>query len=484
MIEAAGLEVESVDAAHDRRRAPVRGPRATGDGSCVSLAGDIGASLAARKKSAPRARGLAVLELEVELDLESLVRRLTPRPGQRGDGAGFDRAVLWDTRSSETLDGELTLGLGSAAEVLAPSLGAARAQVAALFEAVKVSAGAPASRLRAFGGAAFDDRPLGPFAALGRARLVVPRWTLSAQPGKKTRVLLAVTPEDARELQRAILEAHALEAPALARAGQPPRLSSRVADDGAAAFLHLAQEASRSVEAGELEKVVVARCARVEGADDPGDVLSRLAGFAGCVRFALATTDATFLGATPEVLVAQGDAGVRTEAVAGSELRRGRDLTEVARLLMRDKDRREHALVVEMIRSDLERAGASVGARESARVRTLPHLHHLVTPIAAHAPGAHVLDLALALHPTPAMGGVPKSDAAAFLAAHESIERGWYAAPFGWCDARGHGAFVVGIRSALLLRDQRLGSTAGPASCAARCPSSSWPRPRPSSARC
>jgi isochorismate synthase EntC len=109
-----------------------------------------------------------------------------------------------------------------------------------------------------------------------------------------------------------------------------------------------------------------------------------------------------------------------------------------------------------MIRADLDGAGATVGPRESARVRTLAHVHHLVTPIAAQAPGAHVVDLALALHPTPAMGGVPKSEAAAFLAAHESIERGWYAAPFGWCDARGHGAFVVGIRSALVLAGEAL----------------------------
>ncbi len=49
------------------------------------------------------------------------------------------------------------------------------------------------------------------------------------------------------------------------------------------------------------------------------------------------------------------------------------------------------------------------------------------------------------------MGGVPRAAAEAFLRRHEGFARGLYASPFGWVDAAGHGAFVVGIRSALLL---------------------------------
>ena len=32
----------------------------------------------------------------------------------------------------------------------------------------------------------------------------------------------------------------------------------------------------------------------------------------------------------------------------------------------------------------------------------------------------------------------------------ESFDRGWYAGPIGWLDARGDGEFAVGLRSALV----------------------------------
>ncbi|MCA9642967.1 MAG: chorismate-binding protein, partial [Myxococcales bacterium] len=52
-----------------------------------------------------------------------------------------------------------------------------------------------------------------------------------------------------------------------------------------------------------------------------------------------------------------------------------------------------------------------------------------------------------ALHPTPAVGGVPRQFALDFLSEHEALERGWYAGPLGWYDAAGDGEFWVGLRS-------------------------------------
>jgi isochorismate synthase EntC len=60
------------------------------------------------------------------------------------------------------------------------------------------------------------------------------------------------------------------------------------------------------------------------------------------------------------------------------------------------------------------------------------------------------LELAVALHPTPAVGGVPRADALALIAALEPGPRGPWAGPVGWVDARGDGDWVVGLRSATL----------------------------------
>ena len=55
-----------------------------------------------------------------------------------------------------------------------------------------------------------------------------------------------------------------------------------------------------------------------------------------------------------------------------------------------------------------------------------------------------------ALHPTPAVGGFPGAEAAAWLDREEPCGRGWYASPVGWFDGYGNGQFAVAIRSALI----------------------------------
>jgi isochorismate synthase EntC len=81
---------------------------------------------------------------------------------------------------------------------------------------------------------------------------------------------------------------------------------------------------------------------------------------------------------------------------------------------------------------------------------------HLRTPVLAELREPHhVLELVERLHPTPAVGGVPRTEALAWIAEHERRPRGWYAGPVGWFDAAGDGEFSVALRSGLLL-----GSTA------------------------
>ncbi len=406
----------------------------------------VRSALASRKRSKSRVRALVAVELEVDADVERLVA-LAPAPGEAGT---FDAAVVWDSRGSETLDGELIVGLGAAVATTQgddPAADVARALAA-------VEDGAP---VRAFGGVAFEwaggsrSTPREPF---GRFTFVVPRWTFFAGANGRARLVVTTRLDGKEPDPRLAVEAAEIEA-ALTNGRRAPAVeepAARVVDDGAVPFVTLCEQAIAAIADGNLEKVVVARRALLKGAAPPAHVLARLAGNAGCVRFGLATPSGAFVGATPEVLVACDERGIRTEAVAGSEPRRGADLSEVSLLLVREKDRREHAFVLDAIRAALEGQGATVTAEREPHVRSLTHVHHLVTSISASASArAHALELAIALHPTPAMGGVPRAAAEAFLRRYETFARGLYASPFGWVDAAGHGAFVVGIRSALLL---------------------------------
>ncbi len=76
---------------------------------------------------------------------------------------------------------------------------------------------------------------------------------------------------------------------------------------------------------------------------------------------------------------------------------------------------------------------------------------HLGTRIEGRLRGTEpvgVLDLLQQLHPTPAVGGTPRAEALAFIAAHEAGERGYWAGPVGWVGADGDGEWMIGIRSA------------------------------------
>ena len=157
----------------------------------------------------------------------------------------------------------------------------------------------------------------------------------------------------------------------------------------------------------------------------------------------------TFLGATPERLVAITDGRVQTTALAGTAPRGDREALQSSL-----KDAEEHALVVDAIAAALEPFVVEVEKPDEPRVQVLTDVLHLETPIAGTlARPAHLLEVAAALHPTPAVGGVPQEAAIAHILAHEP-PRGWYAAPFGTFDRHGEGELVVAIRSGVLRGDR------------------------------
>ena len=129
-------------------------------------------------------------------------------------------------------------------------------------------------------------------------------------------------------------------------------------------------------------------------------------------------------------------------------------------LLQSSKDRHEHELVVEAITQVLQHQGLSPQQPRHPRLASHGPLRHLHTPITAALKGQHPLALAEALHPTPAVAGLPRREAMAWLRSLEPFERGAYAAPIGWIDSAGDAELRVAIRSGVL-RGSRLELTAG-----------------------
>ncbi|MBW3556893.1 MAG: isochorismate synthase [Actinobacteria bacterium] len=207
-----------------------------------------------------------------------------------------------------------------------------------------------------------------------------------------------------------------------------------------------------AIAGGELEKVVVARevvveCNRPIVVHDVVDRLRTL--YPSCMVFSVDG----FVGASPELLVERRSGDVRCHPLAGTYPRSGDPAVDrqlAAELLASAKERREHRYAVEQISEVLRPLCDRLTVPGAPSVLPLRNVVHLGTDIRGHlvGPAPTALELAVLLHPTPAVGGTPTKLALDWLAENEQLDRGRYAGPVGWVDARGDGCYALGIRSA------------------------------------
>ena len=225
--------------------------------------------------------------------------------------------------------------------------------------------------------------------------------------------------------------------------------------NGEEVFRALVKQAVAEVESGKLAKVVAARSVHVGGAADPWRILDALRRrYPTCVTYGVFRGHSVFLGASPELLVELRRGRVTSSALAGTVARGGDELSD-ARLEDRfrhdPKELAEHQYVVQGLRQALHEVGVEVDAPQSLEIVKLANVQHLSSPVTGQAPaGTSILDLVNAVHPTPAVAGLPRSAALDWLAANEELDRGWYAGPIGFVDSSLEGSFRVALRCALL----------------------------------
>lgn len=209
-----------------------------------------------------------------------------------------------------------------------------------------------------------------------------------------------------------------------------------------------------------LEKVVLARTVilRSEQPFRVDDVLEKLRVDTSSTTFAipLPPTSAgslprTFVGASPELLVAKRGRTVVSHPLAGSSRRfqqTHRDREAAQTLLRSEKDLREHAMVVESVADRLAPYCRDLRVPESPALLATRSVWHLGTLIEGTLRSDDVssLELAAALHPTPAVCGTPREAALEAIHALEPFDRGFFAGAVGWSDVTGDGEWIVAIR--------------------------------------
>ncbi|WKX69478.1 isochorismate synthase [Streptomyces sp. XD-27] len=259
------------------------------------------------------------------------------------------------------------------------------------------------------------------------------------------------------------------------RAGAPVGVRAPDAESGTAwtvaprpepaAYVDGVRRALELIDRGDLRKVVLARCLELT-ADAPVWVPALLARLVradpAAYAFAVDVTapgdsaPRTLVGASPELLVSRRGATVVANPLAGSAPRSGDealDRERVARLRDSAKDLGEHAHTTAQVAEVLGRFCVDLEVPARPEVIGTPTMWHLSTRITGRLadptdPACSALGLAEALHPTPAVCGVPEAGARAAIADLEPEDRGYYAGMVGWTGLDGDGEWAVTIRSA------------------------------------
>lgn len=223
----------------------------------------------------------------------------------------------------------------------------------------------------------------------------------------------------------------------------------------------LVQKAVQEIKNGHAKKIVLAREIQLTLNKQAhiGNMLRRLLRTQpNSYVFAYEAGDDCFIGATPERLVLVEDQHILSTCLAGTAPR-GKTMDEdedLANGLLHDeKNLEEHEYVVQMIKDSIASYCVDIHIPEAPVIYPLQNLQHLYTPVKATLKESYdVFDLIKNLHPTPALGGVPRQKALKFIRENEFMDRGWYGAPVGWLDSTRHSEFAVAIRSGLVHNDE------------------------------
>lgn len=343
--------------------------------------------------------------------------------------------------------GDGIVGWGEAARLATRDPGEVGAALAAI--TTRDDIGMPGCGPVAFASLGFDP-------AVDPSVVVVPKVVLGRREGRSWVTL--VNPPGA-------VAVPALRRRPVAAATAPPaKLSATVPSERE--WADSVRRAVAAIREGSIDKVVLARALDVVAPAvlDPRAVAARLAArFPSCFTF---VCDG-LVGASPELLVRRLGRHAESLVLAGT-VARGGDAAEDAalesELLASSKNAIEHRIAADSVREVFASVAAdtvSDGAPHLLRLANVTHLAtHVEAWLGAEPPSA--LELAARLHPTAAVGGMPRDEALAMITDLEAAPRGRYAGPVGWMDGRGDGEFAIALRCAQLSGDTaRLWAGAG-----------------------
>ena len=163
------------------------------------------------------------------------------------------------------------------------------------------------------------------------------------------------------------------------------------------------------------------------------------------------------VGSSPEALVKVEGDRVYMHPIAGSRPRGAspeEDLALSDELLVDEKERSEHLMLVDLARNDLLKVcvPGSVEVTEFMRVERFSHIMHLVSSVEGNLrPEANSLDVFRATFPAGTLSGAPKPRALAIIDELEVAQRGVYGGVVGYFDFAGDLDLAIAIRTTTII---------------------------------
>ena len=225
--------------------------------------------------------------------------------------------------------------------------------------------------------------------------------------------------------------------------GQKTVSSHAASDDYKAAFTHFHD----AISCGHFLKLVLSRSKEVTlHSTDYRELF-----FEACRRYPrlmvmLVSTKitGTWLVASPEILLTGDGSWWRTMALAGTMT------YEEGYQQWSEKNQQEQRFVEAYIEDRLSDFALEI-IKDGPHTKRAGNLVHLCTDFRFRiAAGCHIGELLAALHPTPAVCGIPKAKAREFIANHESTPRSYYSGFMGPVGIGGESHLYVSLRCAKL----------------------------------
>ena len=244
----------------------------------------------------------------------------------------------------------------------------------------------------------------------------------------------------------------------------PPRMSPRAAPAGSAGALgddvwyrDAVLRAKEYIAAGDIFQVVLSRRGTIDCPSDPFTVYRalRMVNPSPYMYF-LKEGSSAVAGASPEMLVRVEGRRVETRPIAGTRPRGASEEDDQRlerELLLDEKERAEHLMLVDLGRNDLGRVCAfrTISLPEFMKIERYSHVAHIVSSVVGElAGGRDALDALAATFPAGTLSGAPKIRAMEIIDELEPTRRGLYGGALGYLDLRGNLDFCIAIRTLLL----------------------------------